>query len=73
MCKEVDGGDEAENKAVKATLPRPGTRPVAPNSDTVLAPPPSKARRLTTNPIAVEKIETPGAAITDIDLSPVSD
>jgi hypothetical protein len=71
MCHEVEGEDEGQNKAVKAALPRPAAGAAPPPS--ALAAPSKQAQRLTTNQIASETIQKPGAAITDIDLSPVSD
>jgi hypothetical protein len=71
MCGETDAGDDAQNKAATAEIPRP--KSIAAPPGPILAPPGKSFPPLVPHPDALQQINTAGAAITDIDLSAVSD
>jgi hypothetical protein len=71
MCVAVDASDDATNKAAKVMLPPPPQTVRSPGM--VLAAPEKMTPRVTPDPNVVTKINTPGAVITDLDLSVVSD
>jgi hypothetical protein len=66
MCHEVEAESEPENKAAKAALPRPVPPPALPSS--LLAPPAKGTTLFPYDSAALEKINMPGAVITDMDL-----
>jgi hypothetical protein len=71
MCIQVDAPDDATNKAATAALP-PSPRTVS-SPGLVFAAPAKLNLSATPDPNAIMKINTPGAVITDLDLSAVSD
>jgi hypothetical protein len=71
MCNSVDAPDDATNKAATVTLPPSPSRVRPPG--VVLAAPAKLSSCATPDANALSKINTPGAVITDLDLSVVSE